>query len=318
MFTIIGGSGFIGTRLAEILQRDGIDFKVIDKELSTCFPGRTEIADIRDLARLSKVSLCGDILVNLAAEHRDNVSPKALYYDVNVRGAENVCKLASDKKVKTIIFTSSVAIYGFAPRGTNETGAINPFNAYGETKSQAEKIYRNWQEADPKNRSLVIIRPTVVFGENNRGNVYNLFNQVAKKKFIMIGSGNNIKSMAYVENVAAFIKYVSYSPVGTNVYNYVDKPDLTMTQLVNEVERALGVKRRFNFKIPRFLGVVAGTIFDALSALTGKEFSISRIRIIKFCADSIYNTAVSETDFIPPVTLAEGIEKTLISDFIGS
>lgn len=318
MFTLVGGSGFIGTRLAETLQRDDIDFKIIDKELSTRFPGQTEIADVRDLASLRKVSFGGGILVNLAAEHRDNVTPKELYYDVNVRGAENVCKIASGKNIKTIVFTSTVAVYGFAPRGTDETGAINPFNAYGETKKQAEKIYRNWQEADPKNRSLVIIRPTVVFGENNRGNVYNLFNQIAKKKFIMIGSGDNKKSLAYVENVTAFIKHVSHSPVGTKIYNYVDKPDLTVSQLVNEVERILGITRPFSFTIPRFFGVIAGSIFDALSALTGKEFSISRIRIIKFCADSIYNTAVSETDFIPPITLAEGIEKTLVSEFIDS
>ena len=54
-------------------------------------------------------------------------------------------------------------------------------------------------------RSLVIIRPTVIFGEGNRGNVYNLFRQIADRRFLMFGDGENKKSMAYVGNVAEFI-----------------------------------------------------------------------------------------------------------------
>ena len=54
---------------------------------------------------------------------------------------------------------------------------------------------------------MTIIRPTVIFGEKNRGNVYNLLKQIASGKFLMIGKGQNRKSMAYVGNVVAFIKY---------------------------------------------------------------------------------------------------------------
>ena len=57
----------------------------------------------------------------------------------------------------------------------------------------------------PHERSLVIIRPTVIFGKGNRGNVFNLFNQINKGLFAMIGDGENIKSMAYVKNVASFL-----------------------------------------------------------------------------------------------------------------
>ena len=107
----------------------------------------------------------------MAAEYRDDVEPKSLYDEVNVDGAENVCKVCSKYGIKKIIFTSSVAVYGFAPLNTNETGEINYFNDYGRTKWFAEERYRDWLNSNQDN-SLTIIRPTVVFGEQNRGNVY--------------------------------------------------------------------------------------------------------------------------------------------------
>lgn len=68
-----------------------------------------------------------DVVVNLAAEHRDDVTPKSLYDEVNVQGAHNVCEVCAKYAVKKIIFTSSVAVYGFAPVGTDEAGKIAPF-----------------------------------------------------------------------------------------------------------------------------------------------------------------------------------------------
>ena len=58
----------------------------------------------------------------------------------------------------------------------------------------AENIYKDWFNEDPSKRTLIIIRPTVIFGEGNRGNVYNLLNQINSKKFAMFGNGKNKKS----------------------------------------------------------------------------------------------------------------------------
>jgi nucleoside-diphosphate-sugar epimerase len=118
-----------------------------------------------------------------------------------------------------------VAVYGFASVGTDEkTGAINHFNDYGCTKWLAEEKYRTWLASDPEN-SLMIIRPTVIFGEQNRGNVYNLLRQIASGTFPLVGKGTNVKSMAYVENVSAFIEYNLNNPPGEYLFNYIDKEE---------------------------------------------------------------------------------------------
>ena len=233
--TIIGGSGFIGTRLCQRLQLSDSDFSILDRAPSSTFPNIVSLADVRNLEQLRDQMSEYSIIVNLAAEHRDDVRPLNLYHDVNVTGAENICTVATEKNVKTIIFTSTVAVYGFAQIGTDETGKIAPFNDYGRSKHEAELVFKAWQSEAPDERTLVIIRPTVIFGEQNRGNVFNLLRQIASGKFIMIGKGKNRKSMGYVENIAAFIEYsMSFKP-GVYVYNFIDKPDYTMNSLVKKV-----------------------------------------------------------------------------------
>jgi len=316
---IIGGSGFIGTRLCRRLtQNYTADVSIIDKAASTMFPDNVKRGDVRSLDELRATILDDSIIINLAAEHRDDVKPLSLYDDVNIGGAVNICTVAREKKVNTIVFTSSVAVYGFAPIGTDESGQIAPFNDYGRTKYEAEQIYKAWQAEEPSNRTLAIVRPTVVFGEQNRGNVYNLLRQIASGRFVMVGNGENLKSMAYVENVAAFLEYALTFKPGVHVYNYIDKPDFTMNTLVGTVNRMLGRSEKIGFRLPYSVGLMIGKTFDLMAALTGKRLAISSIRVKKFCANSMFNTSVEKSGFVPVVSLTEALEKTVRYEFLES
>lgn len=316
---VIGGSGFIGTRLGRLLSQAGDDFRIVDKGISRIFPARTFLADVRDVKTLRLAIHKGAIIINLAAEHRDDVRPVSLYDDVNVGGARNVCTVACEKGVDTIVFTSSVAVYGFAPINTDETGQIAPFNDYGRTKFEAEQVYRAWQAEKPTQRTLVIVRPTVVFGEQNRGNVYNLLRQIASGKFVMVGDGRNRKSMAYVENVAAFLQFsaTAFEP-GVYVYNYIDKPDDSMNSLVEMINHILGKPAQIGFRLPFVVGYAIGKCFDAFGAITGKRLAISSIRVKKFCSNSVFETSIAKTKFVPPVLLSDAFERTVRYEFVES
>jgi nucleoside-diphosphate-sugar epimerase len=314
---VIGGSGFIGSRLCTRLSgKFEANFVIVDKVISPLFPFKFSHTDICDFSQLEQSISHGSTIINLAAEHRDDVLPTSLYDRVNVFGAGNVCKIARLKKIKKIVFTSSVAVYGFAPLGTNESGKINPFNEYGRTKWEAEQVYKKWQAEDPENRTLVIIRPTVVFGERNRGNVFNLLKQIASGKFVMVGDGQNRKSMAYVENVAAFIEYSLNFKPGVHIYNYIDKPDFTMNSLVGRVNKILGRSEKIKFRLPYFIGLGVGKCFDLMAFITCKKLAISSIRVKKFCANSVYESAIAETGFVPPVNLIDAIERTVKYEFL--
>jgi nucleoside-diphosphate-sugar epimerase len=289
-----------------------------DKEPSAYYPKIAQLCDVRSLDQLRSSLNSDSVIVNLAAEHRDDVKPTSLYYDVNVEGAKNICTVACEKNIQTIIFTSTVAVYGFAPIGTDEFGAILPFNEYGRSKYEAERIFKEWQAEEPSMRSLVIIRPTVVFGEQNRGNVYNLLRQIASGRFVMVGNGENRKSMAYVENIAAFIEFSMNLGPGVHTYNYIDKPDYSMNILVTSVKRIMGKPASVGFRLPYVMGYIIGKGFDIVAMLTGKQFSVSSIRVKKFCANSVYNTAIDKTGFIPPVTLDQALERTIRHEFLES
>lgn len=315
---VIGGSGFIGTRLSRRLRSRKINFSIIDKSISNLFPDLVKICDIRSLDQARRAISEQSIIINLAAEHRDDVRPLSLYDEVNVGGARNICTVAREKNVRTIIFTSSVAVYGFAQPGTDETGEIAPFNEYGHTKYEAERVFRAWQAEAPNERTLVIIRPTVVFGEQNRGNVYNLLRQIAYGKFVMVGNGENQKSMAYVENVAAFIEFSLNFKPGVHIYNFSDKPDFTMNSLVMDVYNILGKDKKIGLRLPFVFGLLVGKLFDFMAKITGISFAISSIRVKKFCADSVYTSSISKTGFTSPVPLREALDRTIKYEFIES
>jgi GlcNAc-P-P-Und epimerase len=314
---VIGGSGFIGTHLCQRLSDHQVPFEIVDLKYSRRFPEKTRIADIRNLEQL-RSAVSGDVIIHLAAVHRDDVSNPEDYQTTNVDGTSNVCKVAAETGIRRIIFTSSVAVYGFAPPGTDESGIIAPFNAYGKTKYAAEVKLEAWLTAQ-SDAKLVIVRPTVVFGEGNRGNVFNLLNQIASGRFLMVGNGKNRKSMAYVENVAAFLHHVSVSVNASRrvVVNYVDGPDFDMNGLVGLIRSTLHGQNGTGVRLPYWLGLALGYFADFASKLTNKKLPVSSIRVKKFCANSAYLSAKETIGaFQAPISLQEGISRTLKSEFI--
>ena len=311
---IIGGAGFLGTRLNSRFYKKGK--KIVRGDIA---PESHEENILRldlELPESLEQIRFASAIINLAAVHRDDIRPLSRYDDVNVHGSINVCEAARKHGINKIIFTSSVAIYGFAPADTDESGEPNYFNDYGRTKYLAEQVYKEWQAEDPENRTLVIVRPTVIFGEGNRGNVYNLLKQIASGRFLMFGNGKNRKSMAYVENVAAFLEYsLSFKP-GLHIYNYIDKPDFDMNTLVSEARKTLFGKNNVGLRLPAFLGMTIGYFADFVAKVTGKTLPVSSIRVKKFMGTTQFASSVGETGFVPPVSLEEGLARTLRYEFL--
>ena len=315
MINIIGGSGFIGNKLSSVLKSKNINFINLDISKSHFHKEKFKRCDVTNTEDLEN-SLNGNLIINLSAVHRDDVRPKSLYEDVNVGGAKNICKIAEKKGINKIIFTSSVAIYGLAKKNADENCIPKPFNEYGETKLRAEKVFIDWFHKDKENRTLVIIRPTVVFGEMNRGNVYNLFRQINRRNFPMRGRGENIKSMAYVDNVADFISHSINLNQGLHIYNYIDKPDLKVRKLIEISRKSMNLRAKPLITVPYFLAMAGGYFFDFLSFLLRRNLPISSIRIKKFCSDSQFNSSISKTGFQPRFSLEDAIKKTIKHEFI--
>ena len=193
----------------------------------------------------------------------------------------------------------------------DENHPEDPFNHYGKSKWQAEQVIKEWYHNNPDGKSITIVRPTVIFGERNRGNVYNLLKQISSGKFMMIGKGQNKKSMAYVGNIVALIKKkLEKIEPGFHIFNYADKPDFSMVELTQMIEEKLKIKLP-SFKIPYLLGMMGGYCFDLIAVLSGEKFSISSVRVQKFCATTQFDASKVHSVFNSPYTLKEGLNKTL-------
>lgn len=314
---LIGASGFVGTRLLDLLK-DYPEYELqnIDLQPSHFFNDLTVIGDVREQEQMDRMLAGGDLVVLLAAQHRDDVTPISLYYDTNVEGMKVTLKAMEKNGIKRIVFFSSVAVYGLNKKNPDETHPADPFNHYGKSKWQAEQVLQEWYKTHP-DWNIDIVRPTVIFGERNRGNVYNLLHQISSGKFLMVGPGTNVKSMAYVGNIVAFVKFmIEQVTTGYNVFNYIDKPDVNMNDLVAHVEKVLN-KRIPSTHYPYWLGMFGGYCFDLLAMITGKKLAVSSVRVKKFCSTTQFDsTKAMNSGFVPPYTLKEGLARTLEFEFV--
>ncbi len=313
---IVGGSGFIGTRLINLLKAQGeTDLLNVDIAPSKVHPDITKKGDVRRLFDMLEALSHADTVVLLAAQHRDDVRPASRYYETNVDGMSNVLKAMSEHGVRKMVFISSVSVYGHNSDSPDEAATPRPTNDYGRSKWQAEQMLHRWHEHHPECR-ITVVRPTVVFGEDNRGNVYNLLHQIQGGRFLMVGRGTNIKSMAYVGNVAAFVNYLMQEETAAyQIYNYVDKPDYDMNHLVGLVGETLH-KHIPATHFPLWLGLLGGYAFDALSFITRRQLTISSQRIRKFCATTQFSAHKAlATGFQPPYPIEEALKRTLRYEF---
>ena len=307
---ITGGSGFIGRYFVEkFIGHDVLIFDIRKPDYSS--HARYYQGDVRNIQQLDEALEAADVLIHLAAMHHDFGIADEEYFDTNVRGAENVAATAAKHKIREIINFSSVAVYGALgnPGPTHEKMVPAPTSAYGHSKLQAEKVFEKL--ALETGISVVNIRSTVVFGAFNLANVLNLIKAIDKGLYFHVGKGNNIKSIAYVENIVdAALFAMSLTKSGVQTFNYVDEPAMTSREIANLQARLLGKKIRFS--LPLGLAVFLAIPFDIFIALSRKNISISSKRVKKFCTQTWHGaSAIREAGFKPRIPIEDGMARMI-------
>ena len=308
---ITGGSGFIGRYFVDRFREKevvNLDLRTPDYESHAHFIQ----GDIRNFEDVEKAAQGADMLIHLAAMHHDFGIADEAYFDTNVTGAEVLIRQAERSNINTIINFSSVAVYGSQgnPGPTGESTPPAPNNPYGESKLEAEARFIAWAEAAP-NRKLIIVRTTVVFGPHNLANVLNLIKTIDQGVYFHVGQSDNIKSLAYVENIVdASLFALNSFEQGVRLFNYVDEPQLSSRQIANLQAGFLGKKIRLN--LPVWFAVMLAKPFDWLILLTGKNLKISSKRVKKLITQTNHGAAyIRELGFKPKHSIAFGMEKMI-------
>lgn len=309
---VTGDSGFIGSYLTDDLVRSGHRVAGLDIEPAKKHPVRYPYVtgDIRDAAALASVEGPLDCIIHLAAAHRDFGVTREEYYSVNVEGMRSLLRFADERGIRRFFFYSTVAVYGDNQPSTEET-APAPVNHYGDSKLEAEAVLREWQSHDPE-RQVIILRPAVVFGPLNTANIFKLVRQVCDRRFIWVGDGNNVKSIAYVGNITAVTLFLlERMAPGTAVYNYSDEPNMTTRELVGLISRLSGAPVS-RVHIPLSAAVAAANVFDLLGRVTGIDFPVTGARLRKFNTPTEHRSGkVRSLGFVPPFSLEEGLRRNI-------
>jgi nucleoside-diphosphate-sugar epimerase len=306
---LTGGSGFIGGHFHNYLEKSQlINFDLVPPSQlkdSIFFQGDIRLKeDLRKVFGGHKI----DTIISLAAKHHDFGIGHDEYFDTNEEGTRMLCEVAAEFNVNKIVFYSSVAVYGLLEKASSENFEPNPSSPYGASKLAGEEVLKKWASGNPQ-RSVLIMRPALVFGANNRANMFNLIKQIDSGLYFHLGKASNVKSIAYVENLVMATLYLKDKiPSGFSVYNYADEPQLSSREIADVIANAL--RKKVHFTFPLWLGLGLALPFDIIIKITGKNLPISSARVRKLATETQHSAIkVKQSGFYPNFTTREGLIK---------
>lgn len=320
-YIIFGGSGFIGTHLIKLLSKEVVTSGDEIYNLDIIMPGEEGVVpgivekidgvnyirlDVREKIEFDIIPTSDDVIFNLAAVHRTPGHEDKEYFETNIIGAENVIEFATRNNINNILFTSSIAPYGAAEELKSEDTLPTPNSPYGISKLVAEKIHEKWQVQD-SDRRLTIVRPGIVYGKGEHGNMTRLYNGQKKRYFFYAGRKDTVKASIYVKELVLFFKYrmIDNKFDGIDIFNCTFEPAFTIEQICNTMQKATGMKRR----IPLIPGGLLMFVAKVLGPIGGKKIGIHPARVKKLMiSTNICGKKLKECGYTFHYTLEESFK----------
>ncbi len=284
---IFGGSGYIGRNMLSFFLREKVFSKYIICDINKLEGSHGEgnvkfiKTDIRRPINLSveELDTQNSWIFNFAAIHREPGHQYKEYFDTNIPGAENINDFARKIGVKNLFFTSSIAPYGKSLDQRTEKSVLYPETAYGISKALAEKIHQQWLSEEPSRR-LIIVRPSVIYGPKDPGNVYRMIKALKKGTFVLPDGGRVVKSYGYVYGLVESMLFTLNQKDRLIIYNYAENPVIPLNEMVTVVKKELNISKP-TLKVPvGILAIIAG-VFQIGFKLIGKKSDIHPVRVRK-------------------------------------
>jgi nucleoside-diphosphate-sugar epimerase len=244
---ITGVHGFVGTNLVGALSGEheiyGLDIVSPRKE------GVVKTFSWNDLERNAVPEV--DVIIHLAGKAHDtkNQSKAEIYFQVNTELTKKIYDYFLASKAKKFIFFSSVKAAADRVEGefVDENVVPSPKGPYGESKIAAERYIQNKMD-----KQTYILRPCMIHGPGNKGNLNLLYGVVSKGIPWPLGAFENKRSFTSIDNLCFIIKGLLTQDVESGVYNINDDEAVSTNELIEIICESLGKKAHI-WRIPRGL-----------------------------------------------------------------
>ena len=242
---LTGGTGFVGKHFR---KRFSSKYKIIG------------------YSRNSKICINEDYVLHFAGKAHDlvNVTNPKKYYDVNTELTIKVFDAFLKSCSEVFIFLSSVKAVADKVDGILlENFEGNPKTHYGKSKLQAENYILSKQI--PKGKRVYILRPCMIYGPGNKGNLNLLYKLVSKKIPWPLGAYENKRSYCYINNLLYVLDcLMSNNKIPSGIYNISDKIPLSTNEIVSLIAKSQKRKHLILF-IPKFIISFISKIGDILN-----------------------------------------------------
>ncbi len=297
---ITGNKGFVGSNLVEYFKNQNKIIQGISR-----YPLHNEIS-YEDLDE--EIINNSNCFIHLAGKAHDlkKISNDVEYYDINTELTKKLFDKFLKSTCEVFIFMSSIkAVTDSSENPITENINANPITIYGKSKLAAENYILS--KEIPKSKRVYILRPCIIHGPHNKGNLNLLYSFVSEGFPYPFGKYENKRSFLSVENLCFVINELIDNPsIESGIYNISDDEAISTNDLVKLISKELKKPIRI-LNTPKFILNILAKIGDLISAPLNSErlqkltenFEVSNLKIKKAIQKEL------------PLSSKDGIKKTI-------
>ena len=308
---VTGATGFIGNVLVRQLLAKGCHVRILARNASASMLGQSNVEmHIGDLTNKESLkNICKDIdtVFHLGGySHALEDTDKIAYennWNINFYGTQHLFAEAIQSKVKKFIYFSSVKAAAESSEWLDETWTRLPNNAYGQAKRKAEDLILELGKTN--NMHTCIIRPSLVYGLQWKGNLEKMLAAIDKNYFLPPPEANNLRSMVSVNDLCrAAILSADSRVANGKIYIITDSRGYSTRELYELMCHSLG-KKIPKWHMPLFGFKMLALAGDIFQKITKKKFIFDSYAMEKLFTNARYKNDLikNELNFIPKETL---------------
>ncbi len=321
---VTGVTGFLGHHIAKDLLDEGhevINFsrrhtsEVEELGIRTHQGDLTNFQDIKD-------ALTGIDAVFHVAGKVGMWGKKEDFERINIDGTKNLLRAMKEAGVKYLVYTSTPSVvFGKEEIKNGDESLAYPeiyLNEYARTKSVAERLVLEANEASSRQLLTTAIRPHLIYGERDKNIIPTLVERAKSGRLKIIGKGNNLVDINYVENaslahVMAFKELIQEAKNQGKAYFIGQERPVNLWHFINEILMAKGVApltKKVSLKLVYLIGAICEFIYKLIGKYEGQP-AMTRFVALQMGTSHYFkhDNALKDFGYSPKISIEESIEK---------